>query len=535
MILKSLEDLEKYKDSISNFNYSVGIKEINEVSDVGGESTNKSNNKLFYWNFEPYYIEELVRCFENLRSNSVNTRKIHEFEIDIRLVAKEMMNENTCPIEAILYSSKVVNNLIIENNNIVDLLGKIICDIYNKNKNEYKETIEFILKEWSWSNQIIILINACGKIRDIDLLQIVNDYHTRGISRLESLKAFMNVPSEICNEYSLKLISLTQESDSIEVQMAKYFINNYYKCYGLKGIKRAEDYLAKEELNKQVTKIISRVIPNVSEVESVTLNTMIKKAKNWNVEKDFDNCFKTWMSENTTRKNALLAARYSNSPKVENMVIDTLESYKCNSVEIGTALITLAQWGSRKGLSEEIINLIEENKEDLSKRVYCNAAMCSIGREGETLELIKDFLEEEYYDSKQIFSIIRDCAYKSNQLLKKGIEKVYCEYLYSSDEEKQIKAINAAYELCDKPKFNFKDIVIPQVKQLLGLKDRRNMYLSENIYFSILNLVERLLNDTNKDEFIDILFFIIDNDKCSSKLKTKSTTMLKRLRVDPPK
>ena len=34
----------------------------------------------------------------------------------------------------------------------------------------------------------------------------------------------------------------------------------------------------------------------------------------------------------------------------------------------------------------------------------------------------KEFLEQNYYDSRQIFSIIRDCAYKSNKLLNQMIE-----------------------------------------------------------------------------------------------------------------
>lgn len=535
MILKSLEDLEKYKNSMSISKPLVSIKDINEVSEGGGESTNTCSNKLFYWNFESYYIEELVRCYEKLMIGNMNISKLREFEVDLRYIAGEMISDKTCPIEAILYASKVINNLLITNNSLVETLGNIISNIYFKNEIEYKDTIKFILQEWSWTPQIMVLINACGKIGDSELLEIIYNRHTKGDTRLEALKSFMNVGNEICVDYTLKLISLTSESDNTEVQMAKYFIHNYTKSFGNHAIKNAETYLNIPTINKQARKIISRVIPNASKADSITLDVMIKKAKNWEVEDDFEAVFKKWMNDSTTRKNAFLAIRYSNSPIVEELIISIIDKHKCNSIEIGTALITLAQWGSRRGYSQIFENLINKNKNDITKKVYCNAAMCSLGKEDDAIELIKEFLEENYYDSRQIFSIIRDCAYKSNKLLRYSVQIVYNEYLNSHNEKSVIKAINGAYELCDKPKFNFKDIVLPLIKKAIGIGEDTIREYSNEVYVAIINLVERLLNDKNKDEFIDILFFVIENEACNQRLKFKAISMLKRLKVDPPK
>ncbi|MGL6107587.1 hypothetical protein [Romboutsia sp.] len=535
MILKSLEDLEKYKNSMSISKPLVSLKDINEVSEGGGESTNTCSNKLFYWNFEPYYIEDLVRCYEKLTIGNINAARLHELEIDLKTISEEMISENTCPIEAILYSSKIVNNLLINNNSLIETLGNVIAHIYCRNEFEYKDTVKFILEEWSWPTQVMILINACGKIGDVELFKIVYDRHTKGDTRLQALKAFMSINNETCIDYTLKIISLTAESDNTEVQMAKYFIHNYTKSFGNEAIKNAKDYLNAPTINKQARKIISRVIPSASETEVITLDIMIKKAKNWEVEYDFEEIFKKWMNNNTTRKNAFLAIRYSNSPRVEELIISIVDKYNCNSIEIGTALITLAQWGSRRGCSKDFENLIKEHKSDITKKVYCNAAMCSLGREEDAIELVKEFLEENYYDSRQIFSMIRDCAYKSNQLLRYAVQIVYDEYLNSSDDRKVIKAINGAYELCDKPKFNFKDIALPSIKRAIGLNENISKEYSEEVYAAVINLVERLLNDKNKDEFIDILFFIIENEACNQRLKFKAISMLKRLRVDPPK
>ncbi len=535
MILKSLEDLENYKNSISIPKSFISLKDINEVSEGGGESTNSCNNKLFYWNFEPYYIEELVRIYEKLTMDVINGGRLQELELDLKFIVQEMMNENTCPIEAILYASKAVNNLITSNNSLIETIGTVIADTYNRNSAEYKETIKFILEEWSWDTQIMILINACGKISDVEILKIIYDRHTKGDTRLQALKAFMSGNNEICIDYTLKLISLNQEADNTEVQMAKYFIHNYTRSFGRDAIKKAESYLDIPSINRQARKIISRVIPSCKRDETVTLDTMIKKAKNWEIEDGFESSFLMWMNNNTTRKNAFLAIRYSNSPKVEEIILDILQKYQCNSIEVGTALVTLAQWGSRKCASEKFLSLIEANKYDVTRKVYCNAAMCSLGKEEESMELIKEFLEETYYDSRQIFSMIRDCAYKSSQLLRYAIKTVYDEYLNSDDEEKIIKAINGAYELCDKPKFNFKDITLQLIKDSIGISSRVDKKFSDEVYTALINLVERLLNDKNKDEFIDILFFIIENDACNPRLKFKSISMLKRLSVDPPK
>ena len=534
MILKSLEDLERYKSIMTTSSKLVSLKEINEVSEGGGEKTNNYNNKLFYWNFEPYHIEELVKCYEKFSNGELNQFRTKELKSEIIEISNDMISKNICPIESILYASKVLNNLLDENF-LVDTLGSIISEIYLKKNDDYKDTIKFILKEWSWKLQIIVLINACGKIGDIDLLKVIYEKHTNDDTRLEALKAFMNVDNEICIDYTLDLISRIKESDNIEVQMVKYFINNYNKSFGKVATYKAEKYLIDENINKQAKKAISRIIPNVSKVESVTLNTMIKRAKNWDKEDEFERMFKEWMSNSCTRKNAFLAVRYSNSRNVENMIMDILNNYSCNSVEIGTAIITLAQWGTRRGISENFFKLIDQYKYDKSTKVYCNAAMCSIGDEGNSIELIEEFLEQKYYDSRQILSIIRDCAYKSNSLIKSSIKKVYFNYLDSKDEKNIIKAISGAYELCDNPKFNFIDIVLPEIKRTIGISKPNKKKFSDNVYISLINLVERLLNDKNKDEFIDILFFMIESEFCSSKIKGKSIILLKRLKVDPPR
>ena len=40
--------------------------------------------------------------------------------------------KNTCPIEAILYASKVINYILINNNLVIETIGKIISQIYYK-------------------------------------------------------------------------------------------------------------------------------------------------------------------------------------------------------------------------------------------------------------------------------------------------------------------------------------------------------------------------------------------------------------------
>lgn len=534
MILKSLDDLERYKNTITTSVKLVSLKDINEVSDSGGESTNNYNNKLFYWNFNPYYIEKLVQFYEKFSKNDINKYNLKKLRNEIFEISNDMISKNTCPIEPILYASKSIN-YILDNELLIDTLGSLISELYLKKENKYKDTLKFILCEWPWNLQNIILINACGKIGDLELLNLIYKKHTKEDTRLEALKAFMNNDNDVCIDYSLKLISQIKESDHTEVEMVKYFIKNYTKCFGRLAINKAEEFLLDESINKQARKAISRAIPNVSKVESVTLNTMIKMAKTWDKEPNFEEQFNEWMKNTSTRKNAFLAIRYSNSKNVENMIMDILKNFKCNSVEIGTAIITLAQWGTRRGISDNFFKLIDEYKDDITKKVYCNAAMCSVGDEYNSIALVEEFLEQKHYDSRQIFSIIRDCAYKSKQLINDSIRKVYFEYLNSNDEESIVKAINGAYYLCNNPKFNFKDIVLPQIKKSIGINIHNGIAFSKEVYVSLLNLVERLLNDKNKDEFIDILFFIIENDFCCSKIKNKSIMMLKCLKVDPPK
>ena len=86
-------------------------------------------------------------------------------------------------------------------------------------------------------------------------------------------------------------------------------MQNYIKNFGKSYIKRAEEYFNIPTINKQARKIISRVIPTTSNIEVITLDVMIKKAKNWEIENDFEKVFDDWMSNGLTRKNAFLAIR----------------------------------------------------------------------------------------------------------------------------------------------------------------------------------------------------------------------------------
>ena len=145
------------------------------------------------------------------------------------------------------------------------------------------------------------------------------------------------------------------------------------------------------------------------------------------------------------------------------------------------------------------------------------------------IEAIEYSLNSDSSDSVKILNI-----HKS-----KGLEYSICYFTglskKSNDEDKMRKAINGAYELCDNPKFNFKDIVLPEIKKAIDINNKKAVAFSEELYIQLIHLVERLLNDKNKDEFIDILFLIIENQFCSKKIKDKSIRILKRLKVDPPR
>ena len=131
MILKSLDDLDTYKSIMITSSKLASLKDINEISEGGGESTNNYNNKLFYWNFEPYYIQELVKCYEEFAKGELNQYRLEILKSKIAEISNDMINKNTCPIESILYASKTLNYLL-DNDLVVDTLGNIIAEIYLK-------------------------------------------------------------------------------------------------------------------------------------------------------------------------------------------------------------------------------------------------------------------------------------------------------------------------------------------------------------------------------------------------------------------
>lgn len=152
-------------------------KEIFETSVNGAIKQNKINNRVFCSMFEKEDAIQYENIFKTFKDNPSNKMYLQTLESDLKYANQRMIKENKCPIEIMLYASRVVNSCFSANAKMYDYLAKEISNILSSSDFMFKfskDVIDHIITNWNWPNQIGATILGCGFYgRDRDLIESV--------------------------------------------------------------------------------------------------------------------------------------------------------------------------------------------------------------------------------------------------------------------------------------------------------------------------------------------------------------------------
>ena len=519
--INSLEDLMKIIDISSLKNNENRVDEdIDNISDdviVGGESTNSIVNRVFTYRFLPEDVECFRKIFTRLKNGEMNNGKIYNTISELKTAAKDMKNNNSYPLEAMLYASKEINVFLNNNETLLNSLGSLTKDIYETMEYKYKTAFQYILSNWKWIPQLNIVINACGKIKDKDLLESVY-VNMINETKYESFKAFVNSGFQECIPNIMKCMSLVEEGNMLSNKICRYF-NQYFGInFGKEGLEVLREYLSVPQFSVRGRKEINKILPldTIEGEKIMTLGDLINCVK----EEKFDE-IRRCAANTRLRRNAYIALRWANGKenrgKAETILLNGLKVTKNNS-EIGEILISLAMIDS-ESVEEEANKYLRNN----ISREYCYTALIIRNHYS-----YKDKLINEIFENGNItaYNLLRQCKKQMSEVMEQNMKN----YLTGTNIEKVINGLKIAPQIVNSDILNLKPIIFEEINKLI---DKENIY--EHVSAYVVNAVKYMFDENNEQKLIPILFKVFKNNKSTINDKAKAKALLLSVGAEIPR
>lgn len=514
--LKSIIDISKLIDNEA----ADAVDNISEDIVVGGDSTNTIINRVFTYRFSQGDMEDIRRIYNRLKFSEINSGRIYNAVNELRRVVRDMRNNKTFPLEAILYGSKEINSLLFNNEFLIDNLGDVIKEIYDTSECKYKKALQYIIANWKWTPQLNIVINACGKIKDEELLDLIYVNMTNE-TKLEAFKAFINSELQTSIPNIMKCMATVEEGDILSNRICKYF-NEYYEIkFGSYGMSSAREYVMSPHFSRRAKKEINKILPvnNINKTD-ITLGDMINLAKTGELEP-----FERFIKEERLKRNTYISLRWvprdnDSSIKAECVVMKGLKNSKNKTSDIGEGLITLAILGSN-GL-ERLVN------EYLNKGICIESCYVALIIKGHNI--YEDKLLDEIFDNENIlaYNASKQCK---NKISNKFVQRLN-EYLNGTNLLKLVKGLKVCVDFVNNDTFGIRNIILENLKIIL---DKTNVYENAAVRVQFMKTIELIFNDKTKESLIPILFKVNENTLSSINEKAKAKALLLSIGAEVPK
>lgn len=254
-----MEDWRKKLDLIQKkSNVETEVTIIDEEV-TGVKALHFAPDNLFYSEFSEADAEAFFSIFEGFRNAYNMNRNIALKALldNIELQIREMAN-NVCPVEVILFASRVIKDLLSTDPKLFKEFKNLIAKQIGAKM--YKSAW-YILSVWEWKSQLAVFVEAIGESNDTALLKLAMEYYDR-IAKLcidkedcQVLKSYVNMILATQNtyyfEYLADIVSHPVFCDNAE--LVEDFIN---KC-------KTTDFIRREpQLSDLIQEVNNRNIPS---------------------------------------------------------------------------------------------------------------------------------------------------------------------------------------------------------------------------------------------------------------------------------
>ncbi|MBU9713853.1 hypothetical protein [Evansella tamaricis] len=522
------EQLSKIKGSLKNY-ATLNYNDEESVA-IGIKPDHETQNKVFVFRFS----EEDVIQFNDILSKikKSNSRSNRE-NIRSQLLVKcdEMLQRQISPVECLLYSTKIINKTL-SDEMLKDLLADVVADCVKRN-NICTISMKNILDNWKWTNQVNIVIRACGKAGLTELLEeICNKYSKINEYKYSCFIALMNSKNHQLLNYIFEILVYYNDELEDDKKIKNYFSRHFVVNFQEKGIEELRNILSSKNLHRAVQNTIDSIIGSE--------NNIIEKARNSNHGNSndvFSDCKRIITSNKNAGKRiqAFMALGHLNSTDVGPFIIKHLanKNHSISSNEKTEAILTLGflKYSAGKDYLHELA----------SQRQYkyaANGALLLMGEKGVFKKIIMDYFEED--DVEAIMVAKRVLRRLRNKVKSPENKRDYIQHMNHIFTHYRGERLSLAI-------YNFKDLITycgelyfndlnDGIFQLFGYQQKRNnsddMGVSE-IPISVidqnymLDTLTSIIDKKNSNKFHDFLFYLFNNDELFKKtIRGKAQVLL---------
>jgi len=234
--------------------------DIKGQTQTGGRIVRDKDNRVFLWNFSKEHLDDMILIFNRLRNSPLNSGIRHFLRRQLTSKGLSMLRAGVFPFECILYASKTVNNILINDKEVVEEIARALLTIFEENKEYSYITFEHIIKNWDWIPQIKIAIITVGLLKNDDLIEHIYKYHSTDDNfKLESVKAFVYSQNMDSINYIIEIISTLDELNTIDREIANFLVENFEKYYTIEGIRNLYAIYRNFSLSSYPRKIIEKI------------------------------------------------------------------------------------------------------------------------------------------------------------------------------------------------------------------------------------------------------------------------------------
>ena len=251
---------------------------VTNVAITGAETKNDEPDCLFYTNFSRESVIAFYEVFESFREyyKSNPSIAIDRLKSNLKLQIEAM--GDICPIEVILYSSRVIRDLL-NRMPIKQALVSIIQPYIAENL----KSVQYILSGWEWPQILAIVIEACGKTNNDYVIKLAMDYCSKISKNFvdkndnELMKSYITMIEYTQNEnylsYITQIATIQQfEEDNI---LCDYLVKEMYRNAFFREHKNiiAENIYGKTN-NYSLKRSLEKIMDNTKSINNINIFNM---------------------------------------------------------------------------------------------------------------------------------------------------------------------------------------------------------------------------------------------------------------------
>lgn len=263
---------------------------VTSTAITGVESKDDEPDCIFYSNFSQETAMAFYDVFENFKDYYKSNPSFAVDRLKQNLKMQMDMMGEVCPIEVLLYSSRVIRDLL-KNRAIKGAVISVIQQYIPNNLT----SVKYILGGWEWPHILAIVIEACGKTNDKQSIKTAMDYFKRISTKFvdkndnDLMKSYLTMIESTQNEEYLHYLNQIVASEPFDQDnaLAEHFIQELKRN---KFFMQNKEFIANQIISKTNNFTLKRALekladgskdvePRVNSFNMSGLNTEIKAKK----------------------------------------------------------------------------------------------------------------------------------------------------------------------------------------------------------------------------------------------------------------